>query len=196
VRSCLSKAQSLPLSCAFSDLLMVSMAARSLMCGSKKLLSSPFLSQVAGEIECKSRQCATLRKSPLLSNLLEPERPAQAQQRSANHGNHGLGQRFYRQHCSGHLLCHRHGARLHRRLPHILQNRNAVPAASLPGEHWMTVVQRLNDISAQTRFRVRTNWAERVSLPTVNASTHMRNILTPYNVSAIDALWSFFAGLP
>jgi hypothetical protein len=26
----------------------------------------------------------------------------------------------------------------------------------------MTVVQRLNDISAQTRFRVRTNWAERV----------------------------------
>jgi hypothetical protein len=60
----------------------------------------------------------------------------------------------------------------------------------------MTVVQRLNDISAQTRFRVRTNWAERVSLPTVNASTHMRNILTPYNVSAIDALWSFFAGLP
>jgi hypothetical protein len=94
----------------FSDLLVVSMAARSLMCGSKKLLPSPFLSQVAGEIECKARQWATLRKSPLLSNLLEPERPAQAQQRSANHGNHGLGRRFDRQHCSGHLLCHRHGA--------------------------------------------------------------------------------------
>jgi hypothetical protein len=53
------------------------------------------------------------------------------------------------------------------------------PAASLPGEHWVTVVQRLNDTSAQTRFPVRTNWAERVSLPTVNASTLMRNVLTP-----------------
>ena len=69
-----------------------------------------------------------------------------------------------------------------------------VPASAVPGKHWITAVQRSNDNSAQTPFRVNTNWAEDGFAPKRQRSNPYENVLNPSTVGAIDEQWSFTTG--
>src|SRR5208283_1569616 len=69
-----------------------------------------------------------------------------------------------------------------------------VPASAVPGTHWVTAVQRSNNESAQTPFRVNTNWAEFGFTPNGKRFNPYENVLSPSTVSAIDLLWSYTTG--
>jgi len=69
-----------------------------------------------------------------------------------------------------------------------------VPPSAVPGEHWITAVQRSNDHSAQTPFTVNTNWAESGFTPERKRFNPYENVLSPTTVGGIDEQWSFRTG--
>ncbi len=71
-----------------------------------------------------------------------------------------------------------------------------VPSSALPGTHWVTAVQRLNDNSAQAPFKVNTNWVEEGFTPKGDRSNPYENVLNNSTVSAIDLQWSYPTGGP
>jgi hypothetical protein len=66
-----------------------------------------------------------------------------------------------------------------------------VPASALPGQHWVTAVQRSGAIGAQALFRVNTNWSQFRFTPRHNGLNPYENVLSPSTVGSIDLHWSF-----
>src|ERR1022692_3063871 len=69
-----------------------------------------------------------------------------------------------------------------------------VPASAGPGTHSITAVQRSNDKSAQTPFRVNTNWAEFGFTPGGKRFNPYENVLSPGTLGTIEQQWSFTRG--
>jgi outer membrane protein assembly factor BamB len=66
-----------------------------------------------------------------------------------------------------------------------------VPASALPGEHWVTAVQRSNDESTQTAYKVNTHWLEFGFTPDGKRYNPYENVLNPTNVGGLVEQWSF-----
>src|ERR1043166_7636521 len=65
-----------------------------------------------------------------------------------------------------------------------------VPADALPGQHWVTAVERDNGDGAQKAFTVRTNW---VQFGFTAPGTHRNpyeNVISPPNVNQLSLAWS------
>jgi hypothetical protein len=71
-----------------------------------------------------------------------------------------------------------------------------VPSSALPGQHWVTAVQRSNDASAQAPFLVRTNWNQFHFGANRKGLNPYENVLNTSTVSGIDLLWSYTTGGP
>jgi outer membrane protein assembly factor BamB len=70
-----------------------------------------------------------------------------------------------------------------------------VPAAALPGTHWVTATVRATGVAAQASFLVQTNWAERGFTGTSKRTNPYENVLSPSTVGSIDMDWSFPSGV-
>src|SRR5262249_31450226 len=69
-----------------------------------------------------------------------------------------------------------------------------VPAAAVPGGHYIPAAQRGSGRSAQTRFVVNTDWARfRYSLSHTGFNRY-ENVLKPGNVSGLDEVWRYTTG--
>jgi outer membrane protein assembly factor BamB len=70
-----------------------------------------------------------------------------------------------------------------------------IPATAQPGGHWITLVDRGNDIAAQHAFTVSSNWAMQGWGPTNAGFNPFENTLTTGNVGQLDAFWTKPDGL-
>jgi hypothetical protein len=66
-----------------------------------------------------------------------------------------------------------------------------VPASALPGNHYVSAVQRSNGLGAQALFVVQTNWAELGFTSKNNRRNPYENVLSPSTVGLMDLQWSF-----
>jgi len=69
-----------------------------------------------------------------------------------------------------------------------------VPASALPGQHWVSAVQRAGATGAQAPFRVNTNWAQFGFTSRHKRLNLYENVLSPATVGSIDLRWSFPTG--
>jgi eukaryotic-like serine/threonine-protein kinase len=69
-----------------------------------------------------------------------------------------------------------------------------IPASALPGDDWVSAVQRSTDTGAQVAFLVETNWAEFGFTPENQRVNPYENVLSPSTVGSIDLLWSYPTG--
>lgn len=69
-----------------------------------------------------------------------------------------------------------------------------VDASALPGQHWVSAVQRSNDTGAQTPFRVNTNWTEQGFSANGNRVNSYENVLNAENVGTLDVVWTASTG--
>jgi outer membrane protein assembly factor BamB len=66
-----------------------------------------------------------------------------------------------------------------------------VPASALPGQHWVSAVQRGRHTGAQVSFRVNTNWNQFHFTPNHKGLNPYENVLFPSTVPRMDLQWSF-----
>ncbi|MGA8493080.1 MAG: PQQ-binding-like beta-propeller repeat protein [Terriglobales bacterium] len=66
-----------------------------------------------------------------------------------------------------------------------------VPASALPGNHYVTAVQRSNGKGAQAVFLVETNWSEFGFTSKDKRSNPYENVLSPSTVGFMDGDWTF-----
>ena len=66
-----------------------------------------------------------------------------------------------------------------------------VPAAAVPGTHWVTAVVRVSGLAAQTSFLVQTDWTEFGFTPKGKRNNPYENVLNPSTVGSIDLDWTF-----
>ena len=69
-----------------------------------------------------------------------------------------------------------------------------VPASALPGNHYVTAVQRSNGKGAQAVFLVQTNWSEFGFTSKNKRSNPYENVLNLSTVGLMDLDWSFTTG--
>jgi outer membrane protein assembly factor BamB len=69
------------------------------------------------------------------------------------------------------------------------------PASAVPGQHWVTAVQRSTGTGSQAAFTVQTNWAQQGFGPTHQGWNPYENVLNTSNVGSLDLLWSSNYGL-
>jgi len=69
-----------------------------------------------------------------------------------------------------------------------------VPSSALPGNHWVSAVQRSTGTGAQAAFLVQTNWAEFGFTPKNKRVNPYENVLSPTTVGQIDLQWSYATG--
>ncbi len=69
-----------------------------------------------------------------------------------------------------------------------------VPTSAVPGTHWVTGVGRQSGLSAQSPFKVQTNWAQFRDLPNHTGFNSTENVLSTSNVSNMDVSWSAGTG--
>ena len=69
-----------------------------------------------------------------------------------------------------------------------------IPAAAIPGNHFVTAVVRTSGIGSQKAFLVQTNWAQQGFTAKGKRSNPYENVLSPSNVGLIDLDWSFTTG--
>lgn len=67
------------------------------------------------------------------------------------------------------------------------------PSSAVPGDHWVSAVQRSNGTGAQVVFLVQTNWAAFRFSPKHKGVNSYENVLSPTTVGQIDVDWSFLA---
>src|SRR5579859_5367625 len=70
----------------------------------------------------------------------------------------------------------------------------SVPAAAVPGTHWITVVGRRTGLGAQAAFTVQADWPGFRYSAKRKGSNPYENVLNPGNVAGIDRDWSFTSG--
>ena len=66
----------------------------------------------------------------------------------------------------------------------------SVPASAVPGTHWVTAVERLSGRSAQTAFKVISNWAEYRYASSHAGFNPYENVLSTSDVSGMGLDWS------
>jgi hypothetical protein len=66
-----------------------------------------------------------------------------------------------------------------------------VPASATPGIHRITLVGRRTGRAAQTRFLVRTNWAQFGFVPSHSRYNPFENLLGQSNVAGLGLAWSY-----
>src|SRR5208282_3830881 len=66
-----------------------------------------------------------------------------------------------------------------------------VPSSALPGDHYISAVQRSTGTGAQFAFLVQTDWAEFHFLSNHKGVNPYENVLSPANVGNMDLQWSF-----
>lgn len=66
-----------------------------------------------------------------------------------------------------------------------------VPAAAMPGTHWITAIQRgsLPQVAAQKSFLVRSDWAQFRNGPLHKGVSPFENVINPANVSLLAEAW-------
>jgi outer membrane protein assembly factor BamB len=64
-------------------------------------------------------------------------------------------------------------------------------ASALPGTHWVSAVQRSNDIGAQSPFWVHTNWYQTGFAPNNAEWNPYENVLNPTTVGRLRSNWSY-----
>ena len=72
----------------------------------------------------------------------------------------------------------------------------SVPASATPGSHWVTLVGRRTGRAAQTRFVVRTDWAQFGFSPSHSHYNPFENVLRPSNVAGLGLAWSYTTSSP
>ena len=65
-----------------------------------------------------------------------------------------------------------------------------VPASAIPGQHWISLVQRSDDLGAQVAMTVNTNWAEYGFNLADTRNNRFENLLSPAIVPQLDTLWT------
>jgi len=66
-----------------------------------------------------------------------------------------------------------------------------LPAAAVPGPHWISADGRHSGLFAQAGFTVNTNWAQFRYSGKHKGANPFENVLSPSNVAQIDQDWSF-----
>ncbi|HLY06444.1 MAG TPA: PQQ-binding-like beta-propeller repeat protein [Rhizomicrobium sp.] len=69
-----------------------------------------------------------------------------------------------------------------------------VPASAVPGQHWITGVQRFKGRAAQTSFDVWTDWAQDKFDRRKKAYNPYENVVGPSNASSLDLDWVYQTG--
>jgi outer membrane protein assembly factor BamB len=69
------------------------------------------------------------------------------------------------------------------------------PASAVPGQHWMSAVQRSTGTGSQAAFTVQTNWAQQGFGPSHQGWNLYENVLNTSNVGGLDLLWTSNFGL-
>jgi eukaryotic-like serine/threonine-protein kinase len=69
------------------------------------------------------------------------------------------------------------------------------PASAVPGQHWVSAVQRSTGTGSQAAFTVQTNWAQQGFGPSHQGWNPYENVLNTSNVGSLDLLWSSNYGL-
>lgn len=69
------------------------------------------------------------------------------------------------------------------------------PASAVPGQHWVSAVQRSTGTGSQAAFTVQTNWTQQGFGPTHQGWNPYENVLNTSNVGSLDLLWSNNYGL-
>ena len=76
----------------------------------------------------------------------------------------------------------------------------AVPASAVPGNHWISAIQRSTGTGAQAAFSVNTNWNQSHFGTRRRGSNPYENVLSPATVGNLDLIWNFplpiFSGDP
>lgn len=66
-----------------------------------------------------------------------------------------------------------------------------VPADALPGQHWVTVLERDNGTGTQKAFTVRTDWASFGFNAKNKRFNPYENVISPKNVNLLEEAWNF-----
>src|SRR5215471_596007 len=69
-----------------------------------------------------------------------------------------------------------------------------VPASTLQGEHTVSAVERSTGASAQTPFRVNTNWSQFRKRTSHDGHNFGENVLSPATVGGLNLLWKYTTG--
>jgi glucose dehydrogenase len=69
-----------------------------------------------------------------------------------------------------------------------------VPTSALPGNHWITAVERYGIKATQKPFLVRTDWAQFRFEPDHKGVNPYENVLSPLTVGNLDLHWSYQTG--
>ncbi len=70
-----------------------------------------------------------------------------------------------------------------------------VPAAAVPGTHWITAVERSSQNQAQKPFLVQTNWAQFRFSPDHKGVNPYENVLSPNTVENLTLHWTYDTGV-
>lgn len=65
-----------------------------------------------------------------------------------------------------------------------------IPASAVPGQHWVSAVQRSTQTGVQVAFTVQTNWAQQGFGPSHQGWNPYENVLNRSNLGSLDLLWS------
>ena len=66
-----------------------------------------------------------------------------------------------------------------------------VPSDALPGEHWISAVERYSGTAAQALFTVNTDWAQRGFDVGGTRYNPWENVISPDNVDKLDVAWTY-----
>ncbi len=82
------------------------------------------------------------------------------------------------------------------RAPTIRQNGLAIqiPKDAVPGQHWITAVERITQLQAQVAFTVRTDWAQFHFAPDHTGFNPYENVLNPETVGNLTTHWQYTTG--
>lgn len=64
------------------------------------------------------------------------------------------------------------------------------PASAVPGQHWVSAVQRSTGTGSQAAFTVSTNWSQVGFDPAHRGWNQYENVLNTSNVGSLDLLWT------
>ncbi len=82
------------------------------------------------------------------------------------------------------------------RAPTIRQNGFLIqiPKDAVPGQHWITAVERITELQAQVPFTVQTDWAQFNFEPQHRGLNPYENVLSPATVGSLVLKWSYQTG--
>ena len=69
-----------------------------------------------------------------------------------------------------------------------------VPAAAVPGMHWVSAKGRTSGRSARRHFTVATSWDQFGRVPSHTHANPYENLLSPRNVSGLTQVWNYATG--